>query len=178
MTTLFQFQIVVTPVPDDDQVQQLLDLDDESMVERAPDEGIGMVWFTRTGPSLADAIVAATRDLEGVGLRPSQVKPREAVTVVEAAARLNRPAEEFRAWWEGTLSEPGAPEPWEMFSAGSGTVFGWDDIAAWTRTRLDVTVPDDPPILAAASAALRLRLCVRGVTGVEPLIAALVSPAQ
>jgi hypothetical protein len=178
MARFFQFRMVVTPLPGDDQVQQLLDLDDETVVERAPEEETGRVWFARTARSLADAIVAATRDVERVGLRAARVEPQVAVTVAEAAARLGRPAEEFRAWLEGTLSEPGAPEPWEMFSAGSGPFYSWDDVATWVSSRLDATVRDDPPILTAASAALRLRLCVTGVTGAEPLIAGLISPAR
>ncbi|MFI5845838.1 hypothetical protein ACIA8K_39645 [Catenuloplanes sp. NPDC051500] len=178
MVGLFQFRMVTDPMPDDGMVQAILDLDDESVVEFAPEENIGYVWFARTAPSLADAIVAATLELERVGLRPVRVEPRELVTVGEAAARLGRPVQEITAWWEGELSEPDLPSPCEMRSDGSGVIFLWDDIAAWVRTRLGETVPDDPQILMAATAALRLRGFRQAEPGVEPLVAGLIGPRR
>jgi hypothetical protein len=176
MAAVFQFLILLNEVPDDEQVQQILALDGEPEVECAPEEQVGVVWFDRPAPSLADAIVAATLDLERLGLQPCQVQPRYLVTVPEAAARLDRPVEAFRTWLEGTLTERGAPRPYKMRVAGPGAVFVWDDLTPWIRDQLDETVPDDPSIIDVARTALRLRRAAEHATGVEPLIAVLVSP--
>lgn len=170
MTPVFQFRVVVDTPPTDAQAAALVSLPDSPAVEVAPEEQVGVIWFDRSAPRLAEAIVAAAHDLERVGLRPIRVEPRDPVTVPEAAARLGRPAEWFRDWLTGTSAEPGAPAPLPMRAAGREKFLSWDDITEWVRERLDPGLPDDPPVLAAAGLVLRLRRCAHGVDGLPVLL--------
>jgi hypothetical protein len=170
----FQFRMLVGHVPDDEQVRGILALDDTSTVELAPEEAVCLVWCDRTAPTLAEAIVSAALDLERLGLRPLRVEPRDPVTASEAAGRLGRPVESFRSWLSSTVAEPDAPTPIRMRTVGPEPIYSWDDIAAWVRERLDANVPMDPPVIEAATLALRLRRCIQGAAGVEPLLAKLI----
>ncbi|MDR7278636.1 hypothetical protein [Catenuloplanes atrovinosus] len=170
MMPVFQFRMVVDTPPTEAQAVALVGLPDAPAVEVAPEEQVGVVWFDRSAPRLATAIVSAAHDLERVGLRPIRVEPRDQVTVPEAAARLGRPAEWFRTWLTGTLGEPGAPSPMPMRPAGRERFFSWDDVEAWARERLDPDLPDGPPVLTAATLVLRLRRCGRGVDGLPELL--------
>ncbi|GAB7043967.1 MULTISPECIES: hypothetical protein [Catenuloplanes] len=180
MTAVFQFSIWISPLPGEDQVQRILALGDFTTVELAHEEDLGRVRFDRPAAGLADAIVASVRDLERLGLWPTNVEARDEVTILEAAARLDRPAEALRSWLTGTRREPDAPRPYRKtrHSNESERVYSWNDLTEWARDRLDATVLDDTPIITAASLALRLRRCRQTAPGVEPLITGLVGPPR
>ncbi|MFI5844445.1 hypothetical protein ACIA8K_32590 [Catenuloplanes sp. NPDC051500] len=170
MTRVFQFRMVVDTPPTDAQAVALVALPDSPAVEIAPEEEVGVVWFDRPAPRLAEAIVTATHDLERAGLRPVRVEPRDPVTIPEAAARLGRQVEWLRARLAGANGEQGAPVPLPMRAAGREKLFSWDDITEWARERFDPGLPDDPLVLTAAGLVLRLRRCAHGVDGLPILL--------
>jgi hypothetical protein len=87
--------------------------------------------FTRTAPSLAEALVSAVRDVEKVpGLRAVGVACDNMVTLAQIADRLGVSREAVRLWATGQRRQGGFPPPVVMTPAGE-KIWDWQSVSGW-----------------------------------------------
>jgi hypothetical protein len=155
--SLHQFRLIVDQLPTDQQVDALFTLPDEPSAGGSPREGLGIVWFDRDAPTLADAIASGVRDLVRLGMRPVRVENRDWVTLGAIADRIGRSREIVRLWSTGRQGPGGFPPPLNPDRDPKTAFYSWAEVSVWLLERMRLDVPDAEPILAAANLALQLR---------------------
>jgi hypothetical protein len=130
-----------------------------------PRDGVGAVVVRRHASDLAEAVAAAVRDVESVGLRPMRVAAGDWVTLADVAARIGRSREIVRLWSTGRQGPGGFPPP---LNPGCDTSFySWVEVASWLRRRLGYDLPDEEPVLVAMNLALQLRRLAPRITRMD-----------
>jgi hypothetical protein len=87
--------------------------------------------FTRTAPSLAEALVSAVRDIEKVeGLRVMGVKCASMVTLAQIAERVGVTREAVRLWSIGQRGSGGFPYP-VIWTPSGEKLWDWAPVAQW-----------------------------------------------
>ncbi len=122
--------------------------------------GAGYGEFIREAPSLADAVMSATRQVESAGrLRVRRIEPDDIVTMAEIADRLDRTRESVRLLIAGKRGRGEFPAP-ISHARDRGRLWRWSDVAEW----LDMLEPEEREsahFVAAANAAFELRYGVQ-----------------
>jgi hypothetical protein len=153
--TMHVFMVVLDRRPTDAEMDRLFEVgfDDAAFgVER----GVPVVEFDREAPTLADAIVAAVRGLESVGLVAVRVIDEDLVTLADIADRIKQSRESVRRYVTGERGPGGFPPP--VNPARDGTVFyRWSEVAPWIRRTLEIELPDTDPALVVANLVLQAR---------------------
>jgi len=118
------------------------------------------IEFTREAPSLAEAIVSAVRDVEGVeGMRVTGAGQEEQVSMLDIAHRTKRSREAVRLWAAGKRGPGEFPAPvWE--SPGGERFWHWPDVARWAREKLNLAVDVEPDEIRWADEILKARQAV------------------
>lgn len=89
------------------------------------------VEYDREAPTLADAVMAALRELEGwTELRVLRVEPDDLVSLSAIAARVGRSVESIRLLAEGKRGAGGFPSPVAHVDAKT-RLWGWGAVAQW-----------------------------------------------
>jgi predicted DNA-binding transcriptional regulator AlpA len=111
--------------------------------------------FTRSAPSLIDAIVSAIRDVESVRpLRVVRVENEDLLTMSEIARRLGRTRESVRLLVEGRRGKGGFPAP--VSGTGRWRYWRWSDVLAWLDDVPEAEL-ERARVVDAVNAALELR---------------------
>jgi len=166
---LQQFRLIVDSAPTDVQIDLLFALPDQPTAEIGPAEGIGVVWFDRYADRLVDAIAAAVRDVERIGLRPLRVEAQDWVTIRDVALRIGRTPGIVHVWATAEPPAGGLPAVPEPELGGNEPLYSWAEMLPCIRCRLGVQElpPDEAPVLAAASLAIQLRRWAPRIDGME-----------
>ena len=120
------------------------------------------VDFDREAETLADAVFAATADIEAAvpGTRVLHVEPDELVTMAEIAERTGRTRESVRLLINGQRGPGGFPPPATHFKSRN-RMWEWQEVAAWFAEILNEQPVDGDStrsgFIAAFNAGLRLR---------------------
>jgi hypothetical protein len=94
-------------------------------------DGAGYGEFMREGPSFADAVLSAARQVESVrDLRVRRIETDDIVTMGEIADRLGRTRESVRLLITGKRGRGGFPAP-ISHSRDRGRLWRWSDVAEW-----------------------------------------------
>jgi hypothetical protein len=119
-----------------------------------------MIEFTRQAPSLAEAIVSAIRDVEGVGdIRVTGAGQEDLVSMLDIAHRTRRSREAVRLWAVGKRGPGGFPTAaWE--SPAGERFWHWPDVARWVRGYLNLAVDVVPDEIRWADEILKARQAV------------------
>jgi hypothetical protein len=130
----------------------------DASVETGPHETL--ISFTREGPSLADAIGSAIRDVESVaGLRVTGAGQEDLASMLDIAHRTRRSREAVRLWAAGKRGPGGFPAPaWE--SPSGERFWRWPDVARWVREHLNLAVDVVPDEIRWADEILKARQAV------------------
>ncbi|MEX2211227.1 MAG: hypothetical protein WD689_05630 [Gaiellaceae bacterium] len=139
----------------------------ESILEACDDALVGsrdrlaLVEFDREGPTFAQAVVGALRQLESVeGVRVVRVEPDELVGLTAIAARLGRSVESVRLLAAGKRGPGGFPAPAARVDAKT-RLWEWSAVARWWHDELggDAARPlaESADFLASLNDALDLR---------------------
>lgn len=162
---LRRFAVVVDRVPDAAQARVI-----GQVATVLWDPGLASVrlWFEWPAPTVAEAIVGAVRLLEQAGLRALRVDAGDWVTAGDIAERIGRSRETVRLWATGRFGPGGFPPP---LNPGRGTSFySWAEVVPWLRAELDLDLPYEEPVLAAANLTLQLRRLLPRVSGARMLL--------
>lgn len=119
-------------------------------------DGMGYGDFLREGPTLAEAVLSALRQVESTGtLRVLRVEPDDIVTMSDIADRLGRTRESVRLLIAGRRGPGGFPPP---ISHGieRGRLWRWSDVLGWLE-QLGPEEVEAAHFMAAINAALELR---------------------
>ncbi|HYN95381.1 MAG TPA: hypothetical protein VES42_16155 [Pilimelia sp.] len=158
------FSLIVDSVPGPAQVRALAPLGELAW---EPSAALARVRFEWPAPTLAEAVAAAVRQVEAVGLRALRVDAGDWLTLRDVAARVGRSRETVRLWSVGRLGPGGFPPP---LNPGSDTSFySWVEVCRWARTRLGLPLPAEEPAVAAANLAVQLRGLAPHVVGMAAL---------
>jgi len=150
-----QFALVVDRLPGPVELGALLDAPGFAEVLWDPGNATVRLRFDCAAPIRVEAIVHAVRRVEAAGLRAVRVDAHDWVTLGDIAERIGRSRETVRLWAAGRLGPGGFPPP---LNPGRDTSFySWAEVLPWLRQRLDVDLPAEEPVLAAANLAIQLR---------------------
>lgn len=161
--TGYEFKVVLDRVPTAHEVEELFALPGEPTVEAAPTRGTALVWCTRAGATLADAVADVVAELAALGLHAVRVEAQPWVTLDDIAARLGRSPAAVRLW----AAQPDAGGFPAALAAHD--LRYWPHVSVWLREHLGYDLPDDDVVLAAASLALQLRDLTPRVPGAVAL---------
>lgn len=149
------FTIVIDREPTDREFDALFEVtgDDPGV---GSERGVPIVHFSRAAASLADAIVAAVRDIESVGLRAMRVRDDDLLTLADIADRAGRSRESVRRYATGERGGGGFPPP--VNPEHDGTLFyRWSEVGPWLRDRLAIDIAGVDRVLVVANLLLQAR---------------------
>lgn len=164
-----RFALVVHQRPDQRQLRELAAVAVTAWDPDTATARLHMSWPART---MAEAVAAAVRTAERVGLRTLRIDVQDWVTAGEIARRIGRSRETVRLWAVGRSGPGGFPPP--LNPGCETTYYSWSDVRLWLRSRLGLDPPGDDPALVAANLALQLRSLVPRVPEINELIRLLV----
>ncbi len=127
----------------------------EDMIVRPDPGGPGArIWVRRAAPTPLDAMLAAVRDLDVLGLPPVGATDEDLVTIDDIAHRTRRSRTAVRLWagiapGRGRFPEPAVPGP--------PAAWRWTEVAEWLHLWLGLAPAGYEPVLSAVDLALRLR---------------------
>lgn len=125
-----EFMLKLSREVTDEEVEALYEVGcSDAGIETGP---LGTVMdFTRSAPSLAEALVSAVRDIEKVeGLRVVGVACANMVTLAQIAERAGVTREAARLWATGQRGHGSFPPPMVMTPAGE-KLWDWQPVAHW-----------------------------------------------
>ncbi|GGJ74213.1 hypothetical protein GCM10010123_00220 [Pilimelia anulata] len=129
--------------------------------------GAAVVTVHWPAAGLAAAVTGAVRHAEERGARVWRVLADDWVTAADIGVRVRRSRETVRRWASGRLGPPGFPPP---LNPGCGVhYYSWAEVRGWLRGPAGIPVGDEPPVLAAANLALRLRRTIADVPDAGPI---------
>lgn len=140
--------------------------------------GVAFLEFDREVPSLAEAVLGAIRQVEGIdGIEVVRVEPDDLVTAAEIARRTGRSRESIRLLASGLRGPGNFPPPVQALRRRS-PLWPWAQVAAWmdahergasqARSELETAT-----FLAVLNSALHLRRLVPAASTIQALWKAL-----
>ena len=159
-----EFTFVVDHVLSESEMTALLSGVHFVTVER--ERGRTLLAFDREAVPLAEALVAALRDVERAGLVVGSVRNHDLVTLREIAARTGRTYESARLLASGERGGGGFPGP---MSSQGWALYSWAQVRPWfaRQTRGSTLEPEPRAVerdrlIAAADHLVRARALMRG----------------
>lgn len=113
------------------------------------------IRFDHIAPTWAEAISAAIREVESVGLRVLRVDNDDWVTLGDVALKVGRSREVVRQWATGHTGPGGFPLPANL--RRYTTFYSWAEVLWWLREQRKFDIPGEEPTLVAANLAVQLR---------------------
>ena len=136
-----------------------------------------MAEVERSAPTLADAVLEATRELEAAspGWRVVRVEPDELVSATAIARRLGRTRQSVAQLIAGQRGPGDFPQP-AVWVEGAARLWRWSDVAQWFSVAVDPPAQVDrlaAEFLAMLNGELqarrhRERLALLTAPGIEP----------
>ena len=128
---------------------------DDATVGRV--DGVQYIDFDREAESLAEAIIAAVRDVEKVeGVQVTRVADAGLVSMTDIASRLGRTRESVRLFVTGARGPGGFPPP-VTDPRGRYRLWRWSDVTHWLETNFGEHVEAKDQLVTAINASLELR---------------------
>lgn len=158
---VWRFVLMIGPRPDGQPVPFVLDRvaactlgPGATLLEEPYGPAVG-IRFDRPAPTSTEAVAAAVRQVESLGLAVLRVDNDDWVTATDVAHRVGRSRETVRLWATGQAGPGGFPLP--ANPRRETTFYSWAEVLPWLRGRLGMQLPKEEPTLVAANLAVQLR---------------------
>ena len=130
-------------------------------------KGYAILDFTRSAPSLEDALSSAIEQVRRAGARVERIEPDPLVSLADIAARTGLTRAAVSNYWRGHRGE-GFPAPVARITSDS-PLWDWATVAEWLRARGSTTrgVANAARVIGEANAAVGSRTA-RAPRGDDP----------